>query len=62
MPTLELESPERDLLLEMLEAAEKEKLHELHHTKSLDFKRVLRTRLTLIERITGKLTQESRPV
>ena len=58
MLTIDLDSAERELLLEMLEAAEKEKLHELHHAHSSEYKRLLRNRLTLIERVTNKLAHE----
>ncbi len=58
MLTVTLEAKERELLIEMLETAEKEKLHELHHASSSEYKRLLRTRLTLIERLADKLTQE----
>ncbi len=58
MLTLTLDAKERELLVEMLEAAEKEKLHELHHASSSEYKRLLRSRLTLIERLADKLMQE----
>ncbi len=62
MSTIDLDSAERELLIEMLEAAEKEKLHELHHAHSSEYKRLLRNRLTLIERLTSKLTHETTKV
>ena len=55
MLTLELDSHERQLLIEILEAAEKEKLHELHHADSSEYKRMLRARLELIQRIADRL-------
>ena len=55
MLTLELDSHERQLLIEILEAAEKERLHELHHTDSYEYKRMLRGRLELIQRIAERL-------
>ncbi len=55
MFTLQLQPEERELLIEVLEAAEKQKLHELHHADSSEYKRLLRDRLDWIERITDKL-------
>jgi hypothetical protein len=55
MRTIELNEQEREYLLEVLEAATKEKLHELHHADSSDYKRLLRHRLELLESLTAKL-------
>ena len=57
MLTLELDPREHELLLEILEASMKEKRHELHRADSLEFKRLLRDRIELIEKVTGKLLQ-----
>jgi hypothetical protein len=55
---LNLSDRERDYLLELLDAAQKEKLHELHHADSHDFKSVLRQRMGLIDSLRAKLEPE----
>jgi hypothetical protein len=55
MLTLELEPREHELLLEILEAVEREKRHELHRADSLEYKQLLRERIDSIERLIGKL-------
>jgi len=57
---LDLTEQERDYLLETLDAALREKLHELHHTYSSDFKRYLQRRVALIDGLKSKvLTAEA---
>lgn len=55
MRNIELNEQERECLLEVLETAQKEKLHELHHTDSSDYKRLLRHRLEILEALSAKL-------
>ncbi len=55
MPVLSLTEQERDYLLVLLDSALREKLHELHHTYSSDFKRLLQRNAALIEGLKSKL-------
>jgi len=59
MFTLQLDAQEREILLETLEAAEKQKLHELHHTDKAAYKQLLRDRIEWIERIVEKLASNA---
>lgn len=59
MLTLELDAQQRDMLIEVLGAAEKEMFHELHHADSSDYKALLRRRLELIEAVSAKLAAAS---
>lgn len=53
--TLDLTPRELTLLIELLDAAQREKLHELHHADLRDFKQHLRDRLRLIEGVRAKI-------
>ena len=53
--TLDLTPREHMLLIELLDAAHREKLHELHHADLGDFKQYLRDRLRLIEELRAKI-------
>lgn len=53
---IEITPEEREILAELLEAVSREKIHELHHTASNDYRRLLRKRLEIIERLSAKLT------
>lgn len=53
--TLHLTEQEREFLIELMEMAHREKLHELHHADSSDYKKLLRHRVTLIESLSAKL-------
>ena len=55
MFTIELDEHERECLLELLENSQKEKLHELHHVRSLDYKQLLKHRIHVLEGLTAKL-------
>ena len=46
---LELTDRERLLLSELLETVHKERLHELHHTTTGGYKRILREQIEVIE-------------
>ena len=47
--------PERELLLEVLEQRYTSMLHELHHTDTHDYKRLLTGKLELLEKLKDKL-------
>ena len=59
---LTLDDKERELLLELLESAQREKLHELHHTATSSYKDLLRVRLESIERLRWKFRETEQPV
>jgi TnpA family transposase len=46
---------EREFLLELLEARHKSMLHELHHTDTHDYKRLLAGKVDLLESVRDKL-------
>jgi hypothetical protein len=46
---------ERDFLLELLEARHTSMLHELHHTDTYDYKRLLVEKVDLLEKLKDKL-------
>ena len=53
--------PERELLVEVLEARYTSMLHELHHTDTHDYKLFLRAKIELLEKLKNKLqNSESR--
>lgn len=52
---VQLSDPERRFLLELLEREHKETLHQLHHTATADFKRLLDERIALLEELTARL-------
>lgn len=58
MLTLELNAQERQLLIEILEAAENNSHHALHHADSSEYKRMLRGRLEMIEQVRDRLNAE----
>lgn len=47
--TLHLTDQQRGVLLELLEASHRAKLHELHHTDSPQYKQLIRGRIAVIE-------------
>ncbi len=53
--TLELTDQEFDFLKELLAAAHREKIHELHHTDATDYKRILKEKVRIIEELTARL-------
>ena len=53
--TLHLNDYERGFLLELLEAAHREKLRELSHTDSPAYKGLLRERIAIVEALTARL-------
>jgi hypothetical protein len=52
---LNLTTQEKDYLLEVLEARHAEMLHELHHTDTADYRKLLRQNLELVEALKEKL-------
>jgi hypothetical protein len=46
---IELNSQQCELLRELLEAAHRDRVHELHRTTALGYKRILREKVELIE-------------
>jgi hypothetical protein len=53
--TLEVTEKEREYLLELLEAAHKTLLHELHHSATTRFRDLLRQKLELLEGLKAKM-------
>ena len=51
---------ERELLLEVLEARYTSMLHELHHTDTHDYKKLLAGKLDLLEKLRDKLKDTSK--
>ncbi len=60
--TLHLTEAQRSLLLELIEAAHREKLHELHHTDAAAYKVLLRERITSLEALTAMLVEAEQTV
>jgi hypothetical protein len=52
---MELSADEREYLLELLQTAHDEMLHELHHTDTRSFEETLKQRVALNEQITRRL-------
>ena len=52
---VEITSQERDLLQEVLEEKEKRMIQEIDHTDTIDFERLLRQRLDLLEGLKRKI-------
>lgn len=55
MFTIELNEHERECLLELLEASQKEKIHELHHVRSSEYKQLLKRRIQILEGLAAKM-------
>lgn len=56
--TFELNDRECEFLRELLEATHKETLHEIHHTDTANYKRLLRDQVKVIEELRAKLSLE----
>lgn len=52
---IELTEHQRELLTELLEAAHRERAHELHRTDSLSYKKLLREKIRLIEELCDRI-------
>jgi hypothetical protein len=53
--TLEITEVERDFLAELLEVAHREKLRELHHTVTHDYRRFVRGQVEMLESLRERL-------
>ena len=53
--TLELTEQEKDYLLEVLESAHGELIHEIHHTDTAEYEELLRQKVALVERLKAKV-------
>ena len=51
----EINDQERDFLRELFEEKEKHMIHELNHTDTIDFERMLRAKLKVLEDLMRKL-------
>lgn len=49
--TFEVNEHQREMLAELLEAAHRDKVHELHRTDSLGYKGILREKIAVIEEL-----------
>ena len=54
---LEITEEERELLNEIFEEKQKHMIHELNHTDTLDFERMLKKKIEVLEGLMGKLGQ-----
>jgi hypothetical protein len=52
---VEVSDAERDFLLELLDARHTSMLHELHHTDTYDYKKLLVQKVDLLEKLKEKL-------
>jgi hypothetical protein len=57
MMMLNLTDAEQEFLLELLEARHTSMLHELHHTDTYEYKRLLVQKVDLLENVREKLQQ-----
>lgn len=53
--TLEITEQEQACLGEILEDTHRRMIHELHHTDTLDFKKMLRERIDVVEGLIAKV-------
>jgi hypothetical protein len=58
---VELTDQERDLILEMIESAEKRTIHGMDHADSRAFKHVLRVRMHVLESLKEKIEHQLHP-
>ena len=52
---LDLTDEERELLVELLETRYKTMLHEIHHTDTYEYKRLLQQKANLMEKLREKM-------
>jgi hypothetical protein len=52
---ISLTDSERELLVEVLDARHTAMLHELHHTDTYDYKKLLEDKINLLEKLTDKV-------
>lgn len=53
---IELTDHQRELLTELLEAAHRDRTHELHRTDSLSYKKLIREKIAIIEDLCDRLS------
>lgn len=53
--TIELTDHQRELLTDLLEAAHRDRTHELHRTDSLSYKKLIREKIVIIEDLCDRL-------
>ena len=56
---LELTDIEREYLLDLLEAKRAAMIHELHHTDTNDFKKMLKQKVELVESLKAKIEMDN---
>ncbi len=56
--TFEVTEHQREMLAELLEAAHRDKVHELHRTDSLGYKSILREKIAVIESLCATICVE----
>ena len=52
---LDITNSERDLLFELIESAHREMIQEIDHTDTRDFRKLLKTKLELLEHVGAKI-------
>ncbi len=52
---LEITNSEKDLIFELVETAHREMIHEIDHTDTRDFRKLLQQKLSLLEQIGAKI-------
>jgi hypothetical protein len=52
---LEITNSEKDLLFELIESANREMIHEIDHTDTREFKKLLQNKLDLLEKVGAKI-------
>lgn len=58
---LNITDEEREYLVELLDEKYKRSLHELNHTDTLEFKKMLRHQVDLLEGIMAKFQADAKP-
>lgn len=52
---LEITNSEKDLLFELIESVHREMIHEIDHTDTREFKKLLQNKLDLLEQVGAKI-------
>ena len=52
---LEITNSEKDLIIELIEAAHREMIHEIDHTDAREFRKLLQDKLELLEHVGAKI-------
>ena len=53
---IDIDDHQREMLTELLEAAHRDKVHELHRTDSLGYKAMLREKIAIIEQLCSMIS------